>query len=136
MTRMKTLAWGVTVLLAGVGPAAADNHADAPSSLRMRARNDHRWFTPHWRVAQAAPDPAPADPVADPAAAPAEPAPGEPAAPVAPASAAPAPTVDQTPALTDDELTKLAEQEAKTEVITVTGSTIERKTLTTPAPVT
>jgi len=43
---------------------------------------------------------------------------------------------DQTPNLTDEELKKLAEQEAKEEVITVTGSTIERKTLTTPAPLT
>ena len=33
-------------------------------------------------------------------------------------------------------MAKLAEQEAKSEVITVTGSTIERKTLTTPAPLT
>jgi iron complex outermembrane receptor protein len=33
-------------------------------------------------------------------------------------------------------LKKLAEQEAKEEVITVTGSTLERKTLTTPAPLT
>jgi outer membrane receptor protein involved in Fe transport len=135
MTRMKTLAWGVAVLLAGAAPAAADSHADAPSSLRMRARSDHRWFVPRFtrRVAQAAPDPAPADPPADPAAAPAEPA----AAPAPePAAPAPAPTVDQTPQLSDEELAKLAEQEAKTEVITVTGSTIERKTLTTPAPVT
>jgi outer membrane receptor protein involved in Fe transport len=38
--------------------------------------------------------------------------------------------------LTDEELKKLAEQEAKEEVITVTGSTLERKTLTTPAPLT
>ena len=38
--------------------------------------------------------------------------------------------------LTDAELQVLAAQEAKEEVITVTGSTIERKTLTTPAPLT
>jgi len=37
--------------------------------------------------------------------------------------------------LSDEELKKLAEQEAKEEVITVTGSTIERKTLTTPSPI-
>jgi outer membrane receptor protein involved in Fe transport len=38
--------------------------------------------------------------------------------------------------LTDEELAKLSEQQAKEEIITVTGSTIERKTLTTPAPLT
>ncbi|HEY1555395.1 MAG TPA: TonB-dependent receptor [Kofleriaceae bacterium] len=41
--------------------------------------------------------------------------------------------------LTDEELAKMAEQEAKTqseEVITVTGSLVERRELTTPAPVT
>ncbi|MEO7734789.1 MAG: hypothetical protein ABIY55_27790, partial [Kofleriaceae bacterium] len=38
------------------------------------------------------------------------------------------------PNLTDEELRTLAEQEAKGEVITVTGSTIERKTLSSPAP--
>ncbi|MEO7734376.1 MAG: hypothetical protein ABIY55_25695, partial [Kofleriaceae bacterium] len=39
------------------------------------------------------------------------------------------------PDLTDAELAKLAEQEAKEEVITVTGSTIERKAVNSPAPV-
>jgi outer membrane receptor protein involved in Fe transport len=139
----------VGVILAGVGPAAADSHAQAPSSLRMRPRVERRWFAPHWpkRVAQAAPDQAAGDPPAD-GTTPAEPAPApivDPAATPAPDAApasdatparAPAPTVDQTPALTDEELARLAEEEAKTEVITVTGSTIERKTLTTPAPVT
>lgn len=93
----------------------------------------------HWgskRVAQAAPDPAPAgadqppaDGSAPPAADPAQPPPN-------PAPAAAPATVDTTPNLSDEELKKLAEQEAKEEVITVTGSTIERKTLTTPAPLT
>ncbi len=98
----------------------------------------------HWgskRVAQAAPDPAPAgadqppaDGTAPPVADPAQPPPTPEAAPEpAPAAAA---TVDTTPNLSDEELKKLAEQEAKEEVITVTGSTIERKTLTTPAPLT
>ena len=45
------------------------------------------------------------------------------------------PKKDAAPNLTDAELAKLAEQEAKEEVITVTGSTIERKTLTTGAPI-
>jgi outer membrane receptor protein involved in Fe transport len=98
----------------------------------------------HWgskRVAQAAPDPAPAgadqppaDGTAPPAADPAQSPPTPEAAPEAAPTAAP--TVDTTPNLSDEELKKLAEQEAKEEVITVTGSTIERKTLTTPAPLT
>ncbi|HEX3757551.1 MAG TPA: TonB-dependent receptor [Kofleriaceae bacterium] len=65
--------------------------------------------------------------------------PAEPAAP-APAPAAPAPEAQaqatgQTPALSDEELAKLAEQEAKTEVITVTGSLIGRKEVDSPSPV-
>ncbi|HET9626065.1 MAG TPA: TonB-dependent receptor [Kofleriaceae bacterium] len=40
-----------------------------------------------------------------------------------------------TPQLTDEELAKLAEQEAKTEVITVTGSLIGRKEVDSPSPV-
>ncbi|HEX7837214.1 MAG TPA: OmpA family protein [Kofleriaceae bacterium] len=39
------------------------------------------------------------------------------------------------PALSDEELAKLAEQEAKSEVITVTGSLIGRKELDSPAPI-
>jgi outer membrane receptor protein involved in Fe transport len=93
------------------------------------------------------PAPPPAAPAADPAAAP-EPAPvpepaaapaaePAPAAPQAPAAApAASVTAQQTPDLTDEELAKLSEQSAKEEIITVTGSTIERKTLTTPAPLT
>jgi iron complex outermembrane receptor protein len=61
----------------------------------------------------------------------------EAAPPAEPAPApAPAPAAEASAGLTDEELAKLAEQEAKEEVITVTGSTIERKTLTTPAPLT
>jgi hypothetical protein len=41
---------------------------------------------------------------------------------------------DRPPALSDAELAKLAEHEAKEEVITVTGSTIERKALPSSAP--
>jgi outer membrane receptor protein involved in Fe transport len=44
------------------------------------------------------------------------------------------PAADQGSDLSDAEFAKLAEQESKEEVITVTGSTIERRTLTTPAP--
>jgi len=94
----------------------------------------------HWgskRVAQATPDPAPAgadQPPADGTTPP--PADAAPANPAPAPEAAPAATVDTAPSLSDEELKKLAEQEAKEEVITVTGSTIERKTLTTPAPLT
>jgi outer membrane receptor protein involved in Fe transport len=96
------------------------------------------------RVAQAATpdqpadgDQPPADGTAPPAPDPASPPPDQPLAPdEAPVpEAAPAPA-EQTPDLSDAELEKLAEQEAKEEVITVTGSTIERKTLTTAAPLT
>ena len=49
------------------------------------------------------------------------------------------PSVSSTPNLTDEELAKLAEQEAAgvdgEEVITVTGSLVERKELTTSAPI-
>ncbi|HEY0992284.1 MAG TPA: TonB-dependent receptor plug domain-containing protein, partial [Kofleriaceae bacterium] len=115
--------------------AGADVRGDAPSSLRMRAApRAHAGWLPAWmkRVAQAPDQPAPAQP------APADSPPAQPAAPAdaAPPPAAPAPAVSQTPNLSDEELAKLAEAEAKTEVITVTGSTIERKQLTTPAPVT
>ncbi|HEY6180168.1 MAG TPA: TonB-dependent receptor, partial [Kofleriaceae bacterium] len=48
---------------------------------------------------------------------------------------APAQATAQGPALSDEELAKLAEQEAKTEVITVTGSLIGRKEVDSPSPV-
>ncbi|HEU4732588.1 MAG TPA: TonB-dependent receptor [Kofleriaceae bacterium] len=92
------------------------------------------------RLAQAAPDSPPPDgdqPPAEPQP-PAPPAP-EPSATVTTAPAQPAqgaPAIDQSSDLTDEEFAKLAEQDAKEEVITVTGSTIERKSLTTPAPLT
>src|SRR6185436_13049137 len=44
-------------------------------------------------------------------------------------------TANQAPSLSDEELAKLAEQEAKTEVITVTGSLIGRKEVDSPSPV-
>lgn len=43
--------------------------------------------------------------------------------------------VEPTPSLSDEELSKLAENEAQGEVITVTGSAIQRRELTTAAPV-
>src|SRR5262245_37464463 len=119
MTRMKTLACSVGLILVGVAPVAADN--DAPKSLRMRPTKatGSQWSPMRWakRLAQAQPaDPAPAgdqpaDASGQPAPAPAQPTP-------APAPEAQA-TTGQTPALSDEEMAKLAEQEAKTEVITV-----------------
>jgi len=135
MTRMKTLACSVSLVLVGVAPVAADNNA--PSSLRMRERKPGgaRWSPLRWarRVAQA--QPAGGDPAASatPAADPAAPA-AEPPAPAQPAPAA-APPVAETPGLSDEELAKLSEQEAKTEVITVTGSLIERREVDSPSPV-
>jgi outer membrane receptor protein involved in Fe transport len=56
----------------------------------------------------------------------------------APPAPAPGPAAPEQPApeLTDAELAKLAEQEAKTEVITVTGSLIGRKEVDSPSPIT
>jgi outer membrane receptor protein involved in Fe transport len=118
------------LVAAGVGTAAAE----APArTLRMRPRaaagSPARWIP---RTAQAAPDPAPdVDPPPDPAAtaAPAaEPATAEPAPAPAP------PPVTATPELSDAEFARLAEQDSTEEVIVITGSTIGRKNLTTPAP--
>ncbi|HET7503868.1 MAG TPA: TonB-dependent receptor [Kofleriaceae bacterium] len=100
----------------------------------MRAR------PPAKRLGQAAPDPAPPDGDQPPTEAqlPVPPAP-EPSATASPGpaqSAQPAPSLDQSTGLTDEEFAKLAEQDSREEVITVTGSTIERKSLTTPAPLT
>jgi iron complex outermembrane receptor protein len=139
-------------MLVGVAPAAADTHAPAPISLRMRAHpsksaspNSHprrQLVRRGTQVAQAAPDqpadPAPSsgDPPAD-TPPPAEPEPPPPSPEQAPAAAPESPpAAAQASDLTDAELAKLSEQAAKEEIITVTGSTIERKTLTTPAPVT
>ncbi|HET7500359.1 MAG TPA: TonB-dependent receptor [Kofleriaceae bacterium] len=125
----------MSILLMGVAPAAASPRAEAPRSLRMRLR-------PRPHVAQVpAPDPAPT-PDPQPAADPAQPAPA-PDQPVAPAPAAPAPAppasatagAPEQPGLSDAELAKLVEQEAKTEIITVTGSLIGRKEVDSPSPV-
>ncbi|HEU4733846.1 MAG TPA: TonB-dependent receptor [Kofleriaceae bacterium] len=133
---MKKLACSVSIILIGAAPVAASPRGDAPRSLRMRLR-----ARPH--VAQApAPDPAPAGDAQAPSGDPAQPAPapdqaGEPAPPApepAPAASATAGAPEQ-PGLTDAELAKLAEQEAKTEVITVTGSLIGRKEVDSPSPV-
>jgi iron complex outermembrane recepter protein len=131
MTRMKTLTC-MCLIFVGVAPVAADTTTKSASkSLRMRpkveAGTKRVAQTPQPDPSQPAADPPPADPNAQP------PPPADATPP--PPAAAPQP-VEATPNLSDEELSKLAEQEAKEEVITVTGSTIERKTLTTPAPLT
>lgn len=142
MIRLNALACSMYLIVVGVTPAAADTdtNTNAPKSLRMRSRPP---LTTHGSprhgskpVAQAAtPDQPPAD--SNPPGG--TPAPANPDQ--APASGVestqtpqPAPAVDHGADLSDAEFAKLAEQESKEEVITVTGSTIERKTLTTPAP--
>src|SRR5215510_7648845 len=141
MTRMKTLACSVCLILVGVAPVAADNNA--PKSLRMRpakAPGSH-WTPMRWakRIAQAQPasDQPPSGDQPQPADATGAQPPAEPAQPTpAPAPAgAQAQGEQQGPALSDEELAKLAEQEAKTEVITVTGSLIGRKEVDSPSPV-
>jgi outer membrane receptor protein involved in Fe transport len=108
---------------------AANTKADAPKTLRMRLR-----ARPH--VAQAAPDPAPASDTPPAGDATQPPAPTPDAAPPAPTPpAGPAAPEQPAPELTDAELAKLAEQEAKTEVITVTGSLIGRKEVDSPSPI-
>jgi outer membrane receptor protein involved in Fe transport len=132
------------LILVGVAPVAADNNA--PKSLRMRAKKapGSHWTPMRWakRIAQAqpAPDPAPSGDQPAPAdASGAQPTP-EPAqpppTPVREGAQPPAGQAEQ-PAtgLSDEELARLAEQEAKTEVITVTGSLIGRKEVDSPSPV-
>jgi len=145
MTRTNTIACSLGLILVGVAPVVADSGIPAATSLRMRSRPH-----PATRVAQPAPDPAPAGDPPAPAPTDAAPAiaPPDPSLPTpGPAPAAeqtptlapgpePGPNVPETPGLSDEEMSKLAEQAAKEEVITVTGSTLERKTLTTPAPLT
>jgi iron complex outermembrane recepter protein len=115
-----------TALLFSVGDVAADNHA--PSSLRMRPRAWHTRVLRPLRLAQPAEPTTPGDAEG----APAEPAPTEPTPPPEPA-----PNVEKTPDLTDEQLAAIAEQEVEgEEIITVTGSTLDRRELTTPAPVT
>src|SRR5215470_10414460 len=93
MTRMKTLACSVCLILVGVAPVAADN--DAPKSLRMRAKKAQgsQWSPMRWakRIAQAQPagdQPAPAsDPPTPVEPGPAAAQPGSEPAPASPAQA-------------------------------------------------
>ncbi len=124
MTRTAVVACSLTVL-AGAAPAVAE--PDPPRSLRMRDRPPAAPPVPRARtgrpVAQAAPPPADAG---------APPARSGDAVP----AAEPGRAVDPGAALSDDEFARIAEQQTREEVIFVTGSTIGRRGLTTPAPLT
>lgn len=126
----------ILCLVAAAAPAAADDRA--PSSLRMREpRAAHTRWNPirlGRRVAQLPPDDAPSDEPAPPPVVP------EPVVPEPPASPASPPKPPASPAsppakLTDDERAALAKEDGKTEVISVTDSTIEHKLFTGRAPV-
>jgi outer membrane receptor protein involved in Fe transport len=121
----------ILCLAAAVAPAAAEDHA--PRSLRMRELSPAltRWSPSRIgrRVAQVPPAPTP-DP--SPGDAPAAPPPVP--APVAPTASSPAPAASPPAKLTEDESAKLAE-DGKTEVISVTDSTIEHELFTGRAPV-
>src|SRR5215475_5219053 len=114
MTRMKTLACSVCLILVGVAPVAADNNA--PKSLRMRPKKapGSHWTPMRWakRIAQA--QPASGPPASGDQPQPADASGAQPAAePAQPTTPAPAATAEQSgPALSDEELAKLAEQEA------------------------
>ena len=133
---MRWLSSTLFVLIAA-GPALADS---APTTLRMRSKTAGYHHKHSRAVGQATPDQPPDQPPAPPPDQPPPPPPDQPPPPPPPTPNTPPPPTtggtEQTPNLTDEELQKLAEQEGKEEVIVVTGSTIERKTLTTPAPVT
>src|SRR5262245_43741137 len=126
------------ILLAAT-PAFADDAA--PTSLRMRPRGKtvghHRWPRP---VAQPTPDQPPLDtnPQPLPTPPPDQPPPPEQTPPPAPnpPSPNPPPPETKTPDISDEELLKMSEQETKgEEVITVTGSLVERRELTTASPI-
>jgi iron complex outermembrane receptor protein len=137
MSRTNTLAFSLCLILFGVGPVAADE-ATAPKSLQMRSRTKATPKRSGKNVAQTpVPDPPPEGEQAGgdktgstPALTPADAAPAS-----GDSAGAPAATVGvQASDLSEADFEKLAEQTAQEEVIVVTGSTIGRKTLTTPAP--
>src|SRR5262245_24070405 len=145
MLTTKRALYSACLLFLGAGTASAD---PAPKTLHMRATK-----APHKqvRVAQTPPPDnggtppdnggTPPTPPADQGNPPANPPPENPPPPANPPPANPPPpeqpTVGATPNLSDEEMAKLAEQEAAKgeEVITVTGSLVGRKELTTAAPV-
>ena len=132
MSNVKRVIYSACISMAALTPSVGE--ADSPRTLRMRTVDKEAarkaWTRrPLLRLAQTPDAPVPADPV------PTDPPPTDPApAPEQP----PQPNVPATPDLTDEELAKLAEaqEQEKGEVIVVTGSTIERRELTTPSPIT
>jgi iron complex outermembrane recepter protein len=124
----RALSLGVIVSLCGLAEVRAE--ATGPTTLRMRKRARDAV-----RVTRVAQEGEPGEAAVE------EPAVEEPAPSVEPASTAePVPdatdNVTATPDLTDEDLALLAEVEAEGEIILITGSTLDRRELTTTAPVT
>jgi outer membrane receptor protein involved in Fe transport len=141
MPNTKRFLYSAALLALGLGNAAAD---PAPKSLHMRPARRHA----PTRVAQTPPDNGGGDqtPPAPPpdsgqgsgsGSGSGSATPPPPPPPTGPATA-PTPPPPATPELSDEELAKLAEQSAQSqgeEVITVTGSLIDRREIDTPSPI-
>lgn len=155
MVVSKTLIWGATLcgIWMSVASAEADDRAGAPRSLRMRSGASTAVHgAPGKRVGQAAPaDPPPdADAPLEPSAPPEPSVPPDASAPddtavppglvqVAPPVAAPPPATAPAPgpnAAADELGARRGRGHHPPAFFTVTGSLIERATLTTPSPVT
>ena len=125
----------ILCLAATAAPAVADDHA--PSSLRMREpRPAHTRRSPVQlgpRVAQLSPDAPPGD-APDPPPPPPPPTPAPTATPP-PVLTPPAPAPSPPAKRTDDKHAAPAQEDGKTEVISVTDSSIEHKLFTGRAPV-
>jgi iron complex outermembrane receptor protein len=145
--RVQLFTIAAAALASGVATASPDGSNSSVRSLHMRAGSSHS--TPaRLRLAamkkQPTPTPAPTDPAPEPAPPPegAEPPPPPPEGP----PTGDANTAEPAPGNTDEELAKMAAEAEKaaengegtvgSEVIEVTGSLVDRKTLDTPAPVT
>ena len=151
MPNTKRLLYSAALLALGVSNASAD---PSPKSLHMRSntRRAHATAT-RGRVAQTPPDnpdqpppdnggnqnptpPPPAPPEGQQPAPPAPPPPANPPPANPPPANPPAPAAGE---LTDEQLANMANQEAANtqseEVITVTGSLIDRKEIDTPSPI-
>src|ERR1044071_9283374 len=133
----------------GVTSAYADSHVHAPKTLQMRSRPASATPLLHTRIARpVAQAPAPNPPPDGSAPTSGPPSPGgesgatpnaEGTSPARPDENAPTEQAlikDASAELSEAEFAKLAEQSSHEEVIIVTGSTIGRKSLTTPAPLT
>lgn len=125
--------------IAAVGLTASAVRAEPahrPRSLQMRSPR----AIPARTLAQAVPPSPPVSPPSPPAGSPDERVPeAVPLPPVPPTTPEspfdpPAGEVDPSSVLSDDEFARLAAQQTEQEVILVTGSTIGRRTLTAPAP--